>query len=284
MNEERALSALPSVGVRIAAFVAILVSGLAGGLIGYSLIDLQCDGDCGLAKGIGLLVGAVTAAIGMAIVAVLVMRAMGEWREIEDRDQRRTCPPMNDPIDVTVATAADDLRRLAERLALAAGTQALTGRRSLGVGQPASHDTKSTVTDLVTEFDRAAEAPDRRRTAPPAPDDGDRRRGGHRRRRHDPGSTGSSTRSTARPTSSTTCRCGARSIAAADAHGSIAGAVYAPALGELFAAARGAGATLQRRADPPRSEPDARSTWRWSPPGSATSPSAGGSRPPGWRR
>ena len=65
---------------------------------------------------------------------------------------------MNDPIEVTVATAADDLRRLAERLALAAGTQALTGRRSLGVGQPASHDTKSTVTDPVTEFDRAAEA------------------------------------------------------------------------------------------------------------------------------
>ena len=71
--------------MRVAAFAAILLSGLAGGLIGYSLIDLQCDGDCGLAEGIGLLVGAVTAAIGMAIVAVLVMRAMGEWREIEDR-------------------------------------------------------------------------------------------------------------------------------------------------------------------------------------------------------
>ena len=71
--------------MRIGAFAAILLSGLAGGLIGYSLISLQCEGDCGLPKGIGLLTGAVVAAGGMAIVAVLVMRAIGEWREIEDR-------------------------------------------------------------------------------------------------------------------------------------------------------------------------------------------------------
>ena len=67
------------------AFAAILLSGLAGAMIGYSLIALQCDGDCGLAKGLGLLVGAIVAAGGMAIVAVLVMRAIGEWREVEDR-------------------------------------------------------------------------------------------------------------------------------------------------------------------------------------------------------
>jgi len=82
---DRALSALPSVGVRIAAFAAICLSGLAGALIGYSLVSLQCDGDCGLPIGIGLLAGALIAAIGMAVVAVLVMRAIGEWREIEDR-------------------------------------------------------------------------------------------------------------------------------------------------------------------------------------------------------
>jgi len=73
------------VGVRVGAFAAILLSGLAGAMIGYSLISLQCEGDCGLATGLGLLVGAVVAAGGMAIVAVLVMRAIGEWREIEDR-------------------------------------------------------------------------------------------------------------------------------------------------------------------------------------------------------
>jgi hypothetical protein len=84
-DSTRPLSALPSVGVRIAAFAAICVSGLAGGLIGYSLIRLQCDGDCGVPLGLGILVGAIIAAGGMAIVAVLVMRALGEWREIEDR-------------------------------------------------------------------------------------------------------------------------------------------------------------------------------------------------------
>ena len=88
----RPLSALPPVGVRIAAFVSILLSGLAGALIGYSLVELQCDGDCALPKGIGLLVGALFAAGGMAIVAVLVMRALGEWRETSDRERAGHAP------------------------------------------------------------------------------------------------------------------------------------------------------------------------------------------------
>jgi hypothetical protein len=67
------------------AFVAVLVGGIAGGLIGYALVDLQCTGDCGLALGIGILGGAIAAAGGTAVVAVLVLRALGEWREIQDR-------------------------------------------------------------------------------------------------------------------------------------------------------------------------------------------------------
>ena len=89
---DRPLSALPSVGVRIGAFVAICLSGLAGALIGYSLISLQCEGDCGLPLGLGILVGSVVAAGGMAIVAVLVMRALGEWREVEDRTDAGHAP------------------------------------------------------------------------------------------------------------------------------------------------------------------------------------------------
>jgi hypothetical protein len=81
----RPLSALPSVGVRIGAFVAICLSGLAGALIGYSLISLQCEGACAVPLGIGILTGALVAAGGMAVVAVLVMRALGEWREVESR-------------------------------------------------------------------------------------------------------------------------------------------------------------------------------------------------------
>lgn len=86
-DADRPLSALPGVGVRVAAFAAICLSGLAGALIGYSLVNLQCEGDCGVPSGIGLLVGALFAAGGMAIVAVLVMRALGEWRETTDRER-----------------------------------------------------------------------------------------------------------------------------------------------------------------------------------------------------
>jgi hypothetical protein len=92
MSEQRPLSAIPPVTARAIAFTAILLGGLAGGLIGFALVDLQCEGDCGLAKGIGLLVGAVACAIGMAIVAVLALRAMGEWREIADRDRAGHAP------------------------------------------------------------------------------------------------------------------------------------------------------------------------------------------------
>lgn len=89
---DRPMSAIPPVGVRIGAFAAIILSGIAGGLIGYSLVDLQCEGACAVPEGIGLLVGAVMAAGGMAIVAVLVMRALGEWRETTDRERAGHAP------------------------------------------------------------------------------------------------------------------------------------------------------------------------------------------------
>ena len=92
MSEARPLSAIPPIAARAIAFAVILLGGLAGGLIGYALVDLQCDGECTVAKGFGLLVGAVVCAIGMAIVAVLALRAMGEWREIQDRERAGHAP------------------------------------------------------------------------------------------------------------------------------------------------------------------------------------------------
>ena len=92
MSDQRPLSAIPPVAARVIAFVVILLGGLAGGLIGYALVDLQCDGNCGVAKGIGLLIGAVVCAGGMAIVGVLALRAMGEWREFSDREQAGHAP------------------------------------------------------------------------------------------------------------------------------------------------------------------------------------------------
>ena len=77
----------------MAAFVAILLGGGAGALIGYTLVKVQCEGDCALPLGIGLFVGAIVAAIGMSIVAVLVLRAQGEWRMVQadqaERARRR---------------------------------------------------------------------------------------------------------------------------------------------------------------------------------------------------
>ncbi|MEO6124613.1 MAG: hypothetical protein ABIR32_12990 [Ilumatobacteraceae bacterium] len=83
--DQRPLSALPPPAARVAAFVAILLGGLAGGLIGYSLVRVQCDGECATGRGLGALIGAVAAGVGMAVVAVLVLRAVGEWKDIEDK-------------------------------------------------------------------------------------------------------------------------------------------------------------------------------------------------------
>jgi hypothetical protein len=86
-DDQRPLSALPSRGARLAAFLAILVAGAAGGLIGFALVDIQCEGECAVPASIGTFTGAVVAAVGVAVVAVLVLRAMGEWREIQDRER-----------------------------------------------------------------------------------------------------------------------------------------------------------------------------------------------------
>src|SRR4051794_16866284 len=88
MADESGLpSALPSRGARMLAFAAILVGGLCGGLIGFSVTRLQCTGDCSTSKSVGGLVGAVFGAAGVAVIAVLALRAMGEWKTIQERDQ-----------------------------------------------------------------------------------------------------------------------------------------------------------------------------------------------------
>jgi uncharacterized membrane protein YuzA (DUF378 family) len=84
-GDDYAPSALPSTGARVLAFVSILVGGLCGGLIGWAFVDLQCTGDCGVVAGAAGVFGAVVGAAGVAVVAVLALRAMGEWRTIQHR-------------------------------------------------------------------------------------------------------------------------------------------------------------------------------------------------------
>ena len=223
---EAPLSALPSPAARAVAFVGICLAGLAGALIGYSLVELQCEGDCGLPLGLGILAGAVIAAGGMSIVAVLVLRALGEWRELDDAR----------------ADMIDELAELACRLAVEAGDQALAGQQAATL----ESSTKSTATDLVTAHDRAAEATIVAGITAARPDDAI------------VGEEGTAHAGTSGvtwyvdPIDGTTnfvygLHHWATSIAAADAEGTLVGAVYAPVLGELFAAARGRGATLDGR-------------------------------------
>lgn len=84
-ESDYAPTALPSTAARALAFAAILVGGLCGGIIGFAFVDLQCTGDCSLLKGLGTLGGALGGAVGVAVVAVLALRAMGEWRTIQHR-------------------------------------------------------------------------------------------------------------------------------------------------------------------------------------------------------
>ncbi len=73
-------SALPARRVRAIAFCTIILGGIFGGLIGYMTVSLQCHGNCSVADGLGTLVGSSLAAMGSAIIAVLVLRAMTEWQ------------------------------------------------------------------------------------------------------------------------------------------------------------------------------------------------------------
>lgn len=75
-------SALPSVRARALAFAAIVVAGACGALIGWGIARVLWS-DSALSVLAGAVVGAVVAAAGVAVVAVLVLRAMGEWRRIQ---------------------------------------------------------------------------------------------------------------------------------------------------------------------------------------------------------
>ena len=136
-------------------------------------------------------------------------------------------------------TLADELLAIATDLARAAGDMALAGRKA-GLHNV---QTKSTATDMVTEFDRASEVliVEGMRTA--RPDDAI------------VGEEGASISGTSGitwhidPIDGTTnflydLPAWAVSIGASDADGPLAGVVYIPALGEMFSATRNGGAFL----------------------------------------
>jgi hypothetical protein len=77
----------PSLLSRVLTVTAVFGAGALGGLIGWAVADLQCTGDCEVQTGLGGLIGAVMAALGTALICVLAVQAMAEWRAQEG--QRR---------------------------------------------------------------------------------------------------------------------------------------------------------------------------------------------------
>ena len=88
-------SAAPSARARLMTLLAIVFAGACGGLVGYAVTDLQCPGGCPTMAGIVGLGGAVIAALGGGIVAVLALRAMAEWRTGSRQQEARDHHPVN---------------------------------------------------------------------------------------------------------------------------------------------------------------------------------------------
>jgi myo-inositol-1(or 4)-monophosphatase len=139
----------------------------------------------------------------------------------------------------TTPALANELRHVATLLAREAGDIALRGRKS----GPLSATTKSSPIDMVTLYDKSSELLITEGLARLRPDDAI------------VGEEGASKTGTSGitwhidPIDGTTnfyfdLPLWAVSIGAVDEDGPVAGAVFAPALGDMFSAARGAGATL----------------------------------------
>jgi len=69
---------LPSRGAYLLAFAAVMVAGVLGAVIGFGITDISSDNE--IATFVGTIVGALVGAAGVGIVAVLVLRAMAEWK------------------------------------------------------------------------------------------------------------------------------------------------------------------------------------------------------------
>jgi len=70
---------LPGRAAYLLAFAATALAGVFGGIIGWGVTDIGCEGDCGATVTVGTLVGALGAAVGVGVVSALVLRAMAEW-------------------------------------------------------------------------------------------------------------------------------------------------------------------------------------------------------------
>jgi hypothetical protein len=71
---------MPSRRAFLCSFASVVVAGVFGGIIGLGLADLGTTGNRTVAEIVGVTIGALAGAVGVGIVAVLVLRAMAEWK------------------------------------------------------------------------------------------------------------------------------------------------------------------------------------------------------------
>jgi hypothetical protein len=71
---------LPSRSAYVLAFLSVVLAGVFGAVIGYGLGDLSVDGGSTAAAIAGMIIGGAIGAVGVGVVAVLVLRAMAEWQ------------------------------------------------------------------------------------------------------------------------------------------------------------------------------------------------------------
>lgn len=78
--------------------IPVLLAALAGGAVGYLVMDASCSpGSCAVASSLVGLVTALGSGIGVAVVVVLALKSLTEWRDHADREitvrQDRQGPP-----------------------------------------------------------------------------------------------------------------------------------------------------------------------------------------------
>lgn len=80
-GDDATLSLRPPRKAFVLAYLGVVLAGVMGAAIGGGLVDSMCRGDCGTSVALGTITGALVAAVGVAVVAVLVLRAMHEWNQ-----------------------------------------------------------------------------------------------------------------------------------------------------------------------------------------------------------
>ncbi|HJM21159.1 MAG TPA: hypothetical protein QF409_04170 [Acidimicrobiales bacterium] len=88
-SDAHAPTALPSVTARVLAFSAVMVASICGGLMGFAVGSLQWSESRSAWIFVAGAAGSALAALGVAVVSVLVLRAMSEWADVASLKARR---------------------------------------------------------------------------------------------------------------------------------------------------------------------------------------------------